>query len=53
MTSMDPVKLKCNDRIIFGTSSVYIFKHMAKAEESGDPTDDPPITFEFAMNERL
>ena len=55
LTSMDPVRLKPNDRVIFGNSSVFLFRNQLKDHESGPVKDDPenPITFEFAMNEKM
>jgi hypothetical protein len=50
LTSMDEVKLKANDRIIFGTSSCFLFRNQDRAGES-EVQDEPqnPVTYEFAM----
>ena len=55
MTSMDPVTLKPNDRVIFGNSSVFLFRNQLRDSESGPIKDDPanPITYEMAMQEKL
>lgn len=47
-----PVKLRPNDRIIFGSSSFFLFRHTAKASEES-MSDNPEITHEFASQERL
>lgn len=51
--SLDKIRLRANDRIIFGTSVVFLFKHEAatKGFSMEDSLDDP-ITFEFAMQEK-
>ena len=55
MTSMDPVTLKPNDRVIFGTQSCFLFRNQLRDSESGPIKDDPanPITYEMAMQEKL
>ena len=53
ITNMDAVTLKPNDRIVFGTGSAFLFRNQLKDSESGPVTDDPPITYEFAMNEKM
>lgn len=50
LTSTSPVKLKPNDRVIFGTQSVFLYKCKDAGGES--MSDDPEITFEFAMKEK-
>ena len=50
---MKPVTLKPNDRIIFGTGSCFLFRNQARDSESGPVTDNPPITYEFALNEKM
>ena len=50
---MDGVKLKPNDRIVFGTNSVFLFKdpqneHLASQLDS----EDNPITWEAAQTEK-
>ena len=51
LTSTSPVKLKPNDRVIFGSQSVFIYKCKDAGGES--MSDDPEISFEFAMKEKL
>lgn len=55
MTSMDPITLKPNDRVIFGTGSVFLFRNQLRDSESGPIKDSPenPITYEMAMQEKL
>lgn len=54
MVSMNPVTLKPNDRIIFGTGSCFLFRNQLKDHESGPVKDaDPPISYEFALNEKF
>ena len=49
-----PVTLKPNDRIIFGTSSCFLFRNQdKKAEAKVQDTPEEPITNEFAMKEKL
>lgn len=52
LKTMDPVKLKPNDRICIGPSAIYLFKNNAKLDDSchQDAADDP-ITFDFASDE--
>lgn len=53
MKSMTKLKLKANDRIIFGNSSAFIFRNQDRASESEvQDTKENPITYEFAMNEK-
>lgn len=53
MSSMSKIKLKANDRIIFGNSSAFLFRNEDKASESElQDTKENPVTFEFAMNEK-
>ena len=48
------VTLQANDRIVFGTGSVFLFKHEEKAKSSPvQDTKENPITHEFAMKEKL
>ena len=53
LVNMKPVTLKPNDRIIFGTGSCFLFRNQARDNESGPRTDDPPITYEFALEEKM
>jgi hypothetical protein len=54
VSSMEGVVLKPNDRIFFGTSSAFIFKHKDKeAEASAVDTDADPYSFEKADKERI
>jgi len=46
------IKLRHNDRIIFGTSACFLFLHREKAANQS-MSDNPPISFESAMEERL
>ena len=50
---MDPVTLTPNDRIIFGQSSVFLFRNKDKESAGQEIVDTPenPVTFEFAMKE--
>lgn len=50
MTSMDGVDLQPNDRICFGTGSMFLYKNRDRGTES--MPDDPEITFKFAMDEK-
>ncbi len=51
---MNPVTLKPNDRIVFGTDKPFLFKHTANDAKASKPdTPDAPITFEFAMKEKF
>jgi hypothetical protein len=54
MTSKDGVLLKPNDRIIFGTHCVFLFKDPSKPETSCSipDTDSEPITWENVQMER-
>lgn len=53
MASTDPVTLAPNDRVIFGTSSVFLFRNRDKEVPGQKVTDTPenPVTYEFAMQE--
>lgn len=53
MASTDPVTLAPNDRVIFGTSSVFLFRNRDKEVPGQKVTDTPenPVTYEFAMSE--
>jgi pSer/pThr/pTyr-binding forkhead associated (FHA) protein len=53
LSSTDPVSLKPNDRIIFGTGTVLLYR-CQKRDSEATMTDDPanPITYEFAMTEK-
>lgn len=50
LTSMTPVELKPNDRIIFGNGSIFLYKNNDRGGES--MSDNPEITFEVAMKEK-
>ena len=50
MTDMSGVDLKPNDRICFGTGSMFLYKNKDRGGES--MSDKPEITFAFAMQER-
>ena len=52
---MTPYTLKPNDRVIFGTSSVFLYRNQQCDSESGPKLDtkEDPITYEFAMSENL
>ena len=53
MTSMTGVVLKPNDRVIFGTGTVLLYRCQSRDAEV-ELTDDPtnPITYEFAIKEK-
>jgi serine phosphatase RsbU (regulator of sigma subunit) len=53
VTTMDPITLKPNDRVIFGTSSVFLFRNRdaETADQEIRDTPENPVTFEFAMRE--
>ena len=53
LSGLDPVTLKPNDRIIFGTSSVFLFRNKDKesADQEVEDTPQNPVTYEFAMRE--
>jgi len=53
MVNTKPITLKPNDRIIFGTGSCFLFRNQARDSESGPVKDDPPISYEFALNEKM
>lgn len=47
---MNPIDLQPNDRICFGTGSMFLYKNRDRGTES--MPDDPEITFAFAMQEK-
>lgn len=53
MTSATPVELKPNDRVIFGTGTVLLYRCQGRDAEV-ELRDEPnnPITYEFAMQEK-
>jgi hypothetical protein len=53
LESMDPVRLTPNDRVVFGTSSVFLFRNRDKETPDQKVKDTPenPVTYEFAMQE--
>ena len=53
LLSTSPVDLKPNDRVIFGTGTVLLYRCQARDSEV-ELTDDPanPITYEFAIREK-
>jgi len=53
LTNCHPVDLKPNDRIIFGTGTVFLYRCQQRDAEV-ELTDSPenPITFEYAMKEK-
>lgn len=54
LTSMDPVTILPNDRIIIGGSSYFLYKNRAYEKMAKIPdTDENPITFDFADDEML
>ena len=48
---MDPVTLKPNDRVIFGTSSVFLYRCEQRKGEAAIQ-DDGSINFEMAIKEK-
>ena len=49
---MNEVKLRPNDRIQLGPSSLFIYKNRSKDhEQSMEDTEENPITFDFAQDE--
>lgn len=43
-----------NDRIVFGVSTVFLFRHQQREDDAKvKDTAEEPITFEFAMKEKL
>ena len=52
IADMSGIRLRPNDRICLGPSSMFLFKHMAKAGDASrpDPEDDP-ITYDVALDE--
>lgn len=53
LTSASPVELKPNDRVIFGTGTVLLYRCQGRDSEV-ELKDEPanPITYEFAMLEK-
>jgi hypothetical protein len=52
LDSKDGTLLKPNDRLIFGTNSVFLFKDAtSKSTESLPDPDDDPVTWEHAQKE--
>lgn len=52
LTSMEPFKLRPNDRICIGPSALFLFKNVAHENEASMPdTPEDPITFDFADEE--
>jgi len=53
LTSLDAIVLAPNDRVVFGTSSVFLFRNKDKETPDQEVKDTPenPVTFEFAMRE--
>ncbi len=47
---MAAIDLQPNDRICFGTGSMFLYKNRDRGNES--MPDDPEITFVFAMQEK-
>ena len=53
LTSMKKIKLKANDRVIFGNSSAFLFRNQDKSKESEvQDTKENPVTYEYAMSEK-
>ena len=53
LSSSSPVELKPNDRVIFGTGTVLLYRVQNRdSEVQLTDTAENPITYEFAMNER-
>lgn len=53
LTKVEPVQLQPNDRIIFGTGSVFLFRHQDLDHKVQiTDTQENPITYEFAMKEK-
>lgn len=53
VTDTKPVTLKPNDRIVFGTGSVFLFKHDANQKDATRvDTIENAVTYEFAMKEK-
>ncbi|CDW79443.1 kinesin motor domain containing protein [Stylonychia lemnae] len=53
LTSMDGIMLTPNDRIVFGTHSVFLFKDPDnEASSSQEDSEDNPITWESAQSEK-
>ena len=52
MTSMQPFKLRANDRIAIGPTALFLFKNKLKEHEASmKDTEDEPITYDFAADE--
>jgi hypothetical protein len=47
---MAAIDLQPNDRICFGTGSMFLYKNRDRGSES--MSDDPEISFTFAMQEK-
>ncbi len=53
LSSMEGIVLKPNDRIIFGTNSVFLFKDGTSSAGASLPDpDEDPLTWEQAQKER-
>jgi len=53
LKDMKGMKLRANDRVIFGTNSVFLFKHPEKeSEASQEDSEDNPIIWEDAQKEK-
>lgn len=53
LTSMKPVELSANDRIIFGQGAAFLFRNQDNASKSKvQDTPENPVTIEFAMKEK-
>ena len=51
--TMDGCELKHNDRVIFGASNVFLFKHQKCADQASmKDTQACPITYDFAIDEK-
>jgi len=53
LTSIEAIELKPNDRIVFGTGTVLLYRCQGRDSEV-ELKDDPanPISYEFAMEEK-
>ena len=53
LTSTAPIDLKPNDRIVFGTGTVFLYRCQQRdSEVELTDTAENPITYEYAMNEK-
>lgn len=53
LTGTSPVDLKPNDRIVFGTGTVFLYRCQQRdSEVSLTDSDENPITYEYAMKEK-